>query len=99
MERIAKKHAMFTKKFGGYDLGSVTRRDPQHRADDGPLKSNRRKVPPHLEGIRIDDRYGVVYSKYDISCALEMSESLQCAGYIREDAKRIALNVLLYSLH
>jgi hypothetical protein len=99
LERVPANHAMFTKEFGGYDLATVTRRDPQHRAGDGPLAANKRKVPPFLEGIRVGDRYGVVYSKYDISCALEMAESLQCSGYIREDAKRIALNVLLYSLH
>ena len=99
LERIPANHAMFKRSFGGYDITTVVRRDPQHRAEDGPLKSNKRKVPPYLEGIRVGDRYGVIYSKYDISCALEKSDSLQCAGYIREDAKRIALNVLLYSLH
>ena len=99
LEQIPENHSLFTDKFGGSKLDTVTRRDPQHRGDDGPLSSNKRKVPPYLEGIRIGDRYGVIYSKYDISCALEKSESLQCAGYIREDAKKIALNVLLYSLH
>ena len=56
------------------------------------------KVPPELDGIQIDGRLAVIFSPYDISCALEQHEALQCRGYTREDAARIALNVLLYSL-
>ena len=44
------------------------------------------------------DRWGVIFSPYDISCALEKHNSLECQGYTPEDAARIALNVLLYSL-
>ena len=66
---------------------------------DEPLKATTRKVPPTLEGIRIDDRYGVIFSPYDMSCALENHESLECLGYVRKDAARIGLNVLLYALH
>ena len=63
-----------------------------------PLEDILRQVPPELEGIRFDDRWGVVFSPYDLSCALERHNSLECQGYIREDAARIGLNVLLYSL-
>ena len=61
-------------------------------------KAMLRKVPPELEGIKLDDRWGVIFSRYDLSCALEKHDSLECRGYIREDAARIGLNVLLYSL-
>jgi hypothetical protein len=40
-----------------------------------------------------------VFSKFDLSCALEKHDSLDCQGYTRDDAERIGLNVLLYSLH
>jgi hypothetical protein len=40
-----------------------------------------------------------MFSPYDLSCALENHESLECAGYTRKDAARIGLNVLLYSLY
>ena len=63
------------------------------------LKAAIRQVEPDLEGIKIGDRYAVIFSRYDISCALENHESLECEGYTRQDAARIALNVLLYSLH
>ena len=43
-------------------------------------------------------RYAVIYSKYDISCALERQASVACAGYIPEDAEKIAINIILYAL-
>ena len=58
-----------------------------------------RQGEPLLEGVRLEDRWAVIYSPHDISCALENHESLECAGYSRKDAARIGLNVLLYSLH
>ncbi len=57
-----------------------------------------RKGKPELEGIKFDDRWGVIFSAYDLSCALEKHDSLECQGYVREDAARIGLNVVLYSL-
>ena len=51
-----------------------------------------------LEGIELDGRFAVVFSPYDISCALENSPSLECKGYIREDAAKIGSNVILYAL-
>jgi hypothetical protein len=41
----------------------------------------------------------VVYSKYDISCALERQSSVACTGYVHEDAVRIAVNILVYGLN
>ena len=36
---------------------------------------------PILEGIKIDDRWVVIYSKYDIGCALEKHPSTDCLGH------------------
>jgi hypothetical protein len=99
LERIPPNHPLFTPEFGGDDLSSVERREPQRAADGGPLKSLVRTGEPYLEGLKIGDRYAVVFSPYDISCALENHESLECEGYTRKDAARIALAVLLYSFH
>ena len=98
LEPIPTNDPMLTRTYGGFDLKTVTRRDPQRRAAGGPLKATSRKEPPKLEGIRLDDRWAVVFSQYDLSCALEKHDSLECHGYVREDAARIGLNVLLYSL-
>jgi hypothetical protein len=84
--------------YGGFDLSLVTRRDPQTRSRNEPLRGVLRQVAPELEAIKVGDRYGVIFSRYDLSCALEKHDSLECQGYIQEDAARIGLNVLLYSL-
>ena len=50
-------------------------------------------------GIQLDGRWAVIFSPYDISCALESREAIGCRGYTQKDAARIGLNVLLYSLN
>ena len=97
LEPISAEDPMLSPVYGGYDLRMVKRRDPQPRGS-GPMKAAVRRVPPELEGIRFGDRWAVVFSRYDISCALEKHDSLECRGYTREDAGRIGLNVVLYSL-
>lgn len=97
VEPIPPAHPLFTSKFGGFDLKRVRRRNTQRRGD-GPIKASVEEVEPELEGIAFDDRYGVIFSPLDISCALERHESIECPGYLREDAAKIGLNVVLYAL-
>jgi hypothetical protein len=97
LERIPANDPLWTSKYGGFDLATVTRRDPQPGGGSEPLRAVLRKVPPELEGVKLDGHYVVVFSPYDISCALEKHDSLECRGYTREDAARIGLNVLLYA--
>lgn len=99
LERIPPTHPLFTTQFGGEDLSSVERREPQRGAADGPLRSQVRAGEPYLEGLKLGERYAVIFSPFDISCALESHESLECEGYTRKDAARIGLNLLLYSFH
>jgi hypothetical protein len=95
---IPPSHAMFSPQFGGADLSQLRRREPQAGVGDR-LETAVRQVPPDLEGVRLGERYGVIFSRYDISCALESHESLECKGYVREDASRLGLNLLLYAVH
>ena len=59
-----------------------------------------RRGPPELEGIKVgsEGRYAVIFSKYDLSCALEKHDSVECEGYVRTDAEKVAINVLYYAL-
>ncbi|MBA4186604.1 MAG: hypothetical protein C0467_01160 [Planctomycetaceae bacterium] len=57
-----------------------------------------RVYPALLEGIKIDGRWVVIYSKYDVGCAIEGHKSADCLGYDKESALRIAAAVVLYSL-
>lgn len=84
-------------EYGGFDIRQVTLREPTR--GDGPMESRTRKTAPRLEGVKIGDRWGVIFSPYDLSCALEKQYTLECTGYERADAEKIALNVVLYSLH
>ncbi|HZZ81802.1 MAG TPA: DUF4159 domain-containing protein [Gemmataceae bacterium] len=59
----------------------------------GPMEA----MEPILEGIKIGGRWAVVYSKYDIGCALERNTSGDCRGYDNASALAIASAVVLYS--
>ena len=62
------------------------------------MRSKTELVPPLLEGIKIDGRYAVIYSRYDISCALENQASLACDGYEEDDAMKLAVNIVMYAM-
>ena len=53
---------------------------------------------PTLEGLTLDNRTVVFYSKYDIGCALDAGAVLQGKGYLKKCAYRVATNVVLYAL-
>jgi hypothetical protein len=98
LKGISGKHEMFSEAFGGFNLSTVTLRDPQRAAEGGPVQAQQLRVPPELEGIEIGGRFGVIFSRYDLSCALERQNSLECVGYSRDDAAKIGINVVLFSL-
>jgi hypothetical protein len=98
LARIPPDHPLFTRAFRGFDLPKVTVRDPQTRTGDDPLRANVTQLSPVLEGLSIDDRIAVIFSPLDLSCALENGASLECKGYAKEDAARLALNVVFFAL-
>ncbi len=98
LETIPPEHPIFTSAYGGTDIQSVRRREPQEIGAEKRLQLVERKVPPTLEGLKVGDRYVVLFSPYDISCALENHASVECRGYVTEDALRIGLNLVLYAL-
>jgi len=98
LERVPAGDPIWTTAFGGFDLKTVSRRDPQSTGSAGRLRAAVRQGPPAFEGIKIDGRWAVLFSPYDLSCALEKHDSLECYGYTRDDAARIAINVVLYAL-
>lgn len=99
LERIPVTDPLFSSAAGGYDIRKVHRRDPVERGANETLASRTREVEPELLGIQIDGRWAVIFSPYDISCALEQHEAIECRGYTRDDAARIGLNVLMYTLN
>ncbi len=57
-----------------------------------------RIAAPQLDGITFDGRLVVLFSHYDLSCALENTSVSDCDGYTREHAALIARKIVLYSL-
>ncbi len=97
LNRIPKGHEMFTTSIG-YDITTVRRRGSEANNRKVALNTVVKQTEPFLQGIEIDGRYAVIYSRYDISCALEGQASVACTGYVPEDAVKIGVNVVLYAM-
>jgi len=52
---------------------------------------------PLLEGVKINDHWAIIYSKFDIGCALERHTGMDCKGYTHESAVKIAANIVIYA--
>jgi hypothetical protein len=98
LQPIPPTDPLFAAAFGGSDIARVQRRRSwtKQGSETSPLRTY--EAAPELEAVKIEGRYGVVFSPFDIGCALE-TEPIGCEGYTREDAARIAMNVLLYVLN
>lgn len=96
LERVPETHPMLSRKYYGYDIRQVEVIDPDRSGDS--IISVQRKGPPMLEFANVNNRVAVVFSPLDLSCALESRHSLQCRGYIRPDAAKIGINVILFAL-
>ena len=65
---------------------------------DKAAEATYKDTPPMLEGIKVDGRWAVIYSRYDIGCAQEKNKSSACKGYDPDSALKLATAALLYSL-
>jgi hypothetical protein len=92
LERIPADDVLFSKEINGVPLTAQNIRCRTERG--GKL----RNLAPFLEGIKVKDRWAVIYSKYDIGCALERHQASDCRGYQPESAFRLAGAAVLYSL-
>lgn len=97
-QRLEPTHPLFTDEFHGFRIETVRLRDPLRGGGDDPLTTRWVAIKPLLEGFFVEGRLAVVFSPYDLSCALERGASLDCKGYAPEDAARLAVNILLYGL-
>jgi len=77
---------LLTKKVG-FDLANVQLTNAAGGGRGHPL----------LEGVKINDHWAIIYSKYDIGCALEHHTGIECKGYTYESALKIAGNIVIYS--
>ncbi len=97
LARIPVTHEVFTNR-NGHELKTVRRRGGEEGSGKGVIAGNVVTGEPQLEGIELDGRLAVIYSKYDISCALERQTAVACEGYVSDDATKLAINTVLYFL-
>ena len=97
LKRIPIDNELFSTTIG-HDLRQVKRRVNRDGGANAGADTGIEVGEPFLEGIEIDGRYVVIYSKYDISCALERQSTSTCEGYLQDDAFRIAHNVVMYGM-
>jgi hypothetical protein len=95
LETIPENDPLYSEKLNGQ---AITRLRCRTAKADGTPEATFKDVPPMLEGIQIDGRWVVIYSRYDIGCALEKNKSSACKGYEPESAMTLATAALLYSL-
>ncbi|QVL34870.1 DUF4159 domain-containing protein [Telmatocola sphagniphila] len=95
LQRISTEDFLFSESLNGAKIESVRCRTEK---PDGSPNAEFETMPPFLEGIKINGRWVVIYSKYDIGCALEKHKSSACMGHDFDSALKIASAALLYSL-
>lgn len=93
----ATKHPLFTDKYGGLRVSEVSVVEPSEGEEKGRGQIYKRS-PIIRAGLNAEGRVCVLFSPLDISCALESKHSMKCLGYVREDAARIGINLVLYAL-
>jgi hypothetical protein len=88
---------LYSEKLNGRRIDMV-----ELRAKAGDAKagndSGYERVPPQLQGIKLDGRWVIIFSEYDIGCALENHKSTDCLGHTPDSARKLAGAAVLYSL-
>jgi Domain of unknown function (DUF4159) len=96
LEVIPGEDDLYSQKLNGEQITRVRCRT--EKADGKSAEATYKDVAPMLEGIKVDGRWAVIYSRYDIGCALEKNKSSACKGYDPESAMKLATAALLYAL-
>jgi hypothetical protein len=96
LEPIPLSDELYSKELNGVEIRQVRcRRENEDGTGPDP---ELRDVPPMLEGIKHNNRWVVIYSRYDLGCALEKHPSSDCLGHDHESAIRLASAAVYYAL-
>jgi hypothetical protein len=94
LEPIPTDDVLFSKELNGERIDKVHCRHEQ----DGKRDKEFGLYKPELEGVRINGRWVVIFSRYDIGCALQNHQSPDCLGHDHADALRLAKAAVLYAM-
>jgi hypothetical protein len=90
LEPIPRTDELFGRELNGDAINSVLCRRPG--------RPEFQVLPPELEGVKYRGRWVVIYSKYDLGCALEKAPSPGCIGHDYDNAVRLGRAAVLYAL-
>jgi hypothetical protein len=96
LEPIPLSDDLFSKELNGEAIKTVRCRRP--KADGKTVDPEYKLVTPVLEGIKYNGRWVVIYSKYDLGCALENNKASDCLGHDYDSAVRLGRAAVLYAL-
>jgi hypothetical protein len=82
---------LFSKQINGEAIETV-----QCRREPGTKFAT---VAPALQGVKVGKRWAVIYSKYDLGCALEHGNSPDCLGHDFASAVKLGRAAVLYHLY
>jgi hypothetical protein len=94
LELIPEDDELYSARLNGSKIDRVKCRRPR----EGQTQLELQETKPALEGIRWAGRWVVIYSKYDLGCALEKHPSSDCVGHDHESALKLAGAAVLYYL-
>jgi hypothetical protein len=95
LEHIPLDDFLFSEALNGTAITTVRCRTEKA---DGTAALEMEAMPPFLEGVRINGRWVIIYSKYDVGCALEKHTSTACKGHDFDSALKLGSAAVLYSL-
>jgi hypothetical protein len=92
-----KKEELFSQQLNGVEINTVKCRRP---GPDGQRPTPEfASLPPLLYGIKYNGRWVVIYSPYDLGCALEKHQGSDCLGHDHDSALLLARAAILYALN
>jgi hypothetical protein len=95
LEAIPRGDELYSKEINPETI-AVVRCRTEPPGDSGPAEF--RDLPPRLEGIKLHNRWVIIYSKYDIGCALEKHQTTDCLGHDHASALKLGSAAVLYAL-
>jgi hypothetical protein len=94
LEPIPVTDELYSKEVNGKAIKTVQCR----HETAGKRDTKYQEYEPFLEGVKVRGRWVVIYSKYDIGCALEKHKSPDCLGHDFDSAVLLGRAVVLYHL-
>lgn len=96
LEPIPMNDLLYSAELNGKLIDKVKlRREPQAGQ---PTEAEYKLGSPRLEGVKVNGRWVIIYSRHDLGCALEKNKSTDCIGYDYESAVQLARAALYYAL-